>query len=203
MSRCERLVAMNGLFLCLIFASCAYRIPADDITQLQAGKTFNRQGNFLIGPGDEVDVFVFGEEKLSGRFTVSPTGILALPLLTPVAVSGMTTQQLTKRLETVLEGLVKNPRVVVSLLGIRSFQVYFGGEVRRVGAIPLTNETTFLQAVTLAGGLTEFATGRIVLVRQIGNNKVRRFAIRYDDILTGERYVDNITLESGDVIFAE
>ena len=198
---------MKSKEMVLLFSSvvtaCSYRIPADDITQLQAGKTFNRQGNFMIGAGDEVDVFVFGEEKLSGRFTVSPTGVLAFPLITPIPVAGMTTQQLTKRLESALESLVKNPRVSVSLLGIRSFQVFFGGEVRRVGAVPLNSETTFLQAITLAGGLTEFASGRIVLIRQIGNNKVRRFALRYDDILTGERYLDNITLESGDVIFVE
>lgn len=192
-----------ALLLSSLISSCSYRIPAEDIAQLQAGKTFNRQGTFLIGPGDEIDIFVFGEEKLSGRFTVSPTGILAFPLIAPIAVAGMSTAQLTRRLESALDSIVKNPRVSCSLLGIRSFQVYFGGEVQRVGAVPLTNETTFLQALTLAGGLTEFATGRIVLVRQLGNNKVKRFAIRYDDILTGERYVDNISLEAGDVIFAE
>jgi polysaccharide export outer membrane protein len=195
--------ALIGLLFGWLLAACSYRIPAEDISQLQAGKTFNRQGSFMIGPGDEIDVFVFGEERLTGRFTVSPTGVLAFPLIAPIAVSGMTTAQLTKRLESSLSGIVKSPRVAVSVLGIRSFQVYFAGEVQRVGAVSLTSETTFLQALTLAGGLSEFATGRIVLIRQLGNNKVRRFALRYEDILTGERYVDNITLESGDVIFAE
>ncbi len=195
-------IAMSAVWLSCLSA-CSYRIPAEDISQLQAGKTFNRQGNFLIGPGDEVDVFVFGEERLTGRFTVSPTGLLSFPLIAPMMVSGMTTAQLTRRLEVALQGLVKNPKVAVNVLGVRSFQVYFAGEVARVGVVQLTSETSFLQALTMAGGLSEFATGRLVLVRQLGNNKVRRFALRYEDVLTGERYLDNITLEAGDVIYAE
>jgi len=184
-------------------ASCTFHIPAEDISQLQAGKTFNRQGGFTIGPGDEIDIVIYGEERLSGRFTVSPAGILTFPLIAPINVVGLTVAQLTKRLESALDSMVKNPRVTASLLGVRSFSVYFAGEISRIGVIPLTSETTFLQAMTLAGGPTAFATGRIVLIRQVGNNKVRRFSLRYEDILTGEKYIDNITLESGDVIYVE
>ncbi|HYX33126.1 MAG TPA: polysaccharide biosynthesis/export family protein [Oligoflexus sp.] len=183
--------------------ACTFHIPAEDISQLQAGKTFTRQGGFTIGPGDEIDIVVYGEEKLSGRFTVSPAGILTFPLIAPINVVGMTVAQLTKRLESALDSMVKNPRVTASLLGVRSFSVYFAGEISRIGMVPLTSETTFLQAMTLAGGPTAFATGRIVLIRQVGNNKVRRFSLRYEDILTGEKYIDNITLESGDVIYVE
>ncbi len=183
--------------------SCVFHIPAEDISQLQAGKTFNRQGSYLIGSGDEIDIVVYGEEKLSGRFTVSPAGVLTFPLIAPINVIGMTAAQLTKRLESALDGMIKNPRVTAGLLGVRSFSVYFAGEITRIGVVPLTSETTFLQAMTLAGGPTAFATGRIILIRQVGNNKVRRFSLRYEDILTGERYIDNITLESGDVIYVE
>ncbi len=186
-----------------LLASCAFHIPAEDISQLQAGKTFTRQGGFMIGPGDEIDIVVYGEDKLSGRFTVSPAGILTFPLIAPINVVGMTASQLTKRLESALDAMIKNPRVTASLLGVRSFSVYFAGEIGRIGVIPLSSETTFLQAMTLAGGPTPFATGRIVLIRQVGNNKVRRFSLRYEDILTGEKYIDNITLESGDVIYFE
>jgi polysaccharide export outer membrane protein len=182
---------------------CTFHIPAEDISQLQAGKTFTRQGGFMIGPGDEIDIVVYGEEKLSGRFTVSPAGILTFPLIAPINVIGMTAAQLTKRLESALDGMVKNPRVTAALLGVRSFSVFFAGEINRIGVVPLTSETTFLQAMTRAGGPTAFATGRIVLIRQVGNNKVRRFSLRYEDILTGEKYIDNITLESGDVIYVE
>ncbi len=197
---------MNLLKLALILSmipSCVSRIPADPVTQLQATKTFTRQGTFMIGPGDQLDIFVFGEEKLSGRFTISPTGILAFPLINTLNVSGMSSQQLTRRLEAALETYIKRPRVAVSLPSVKSFQVFFNGEVKRVGALNLSSETNILQALTLAGGLSDFASGRIVLVRQIGNNKVKRYAMQYDDILAGEKFLDGITVETGDVIIAE
>ncbi|RZA12295.1 MAG: hypothetical protein EOP10_31615, partial [Proteobacteria bacterium] len=87
--------------------ACATRIPAEPISQLQASKTFTRQGTFMIGPGDQLDIFVFGEERLSGRFTISPTGILAFPLINSLNVTGMSSTQLTKRLEGALEAYIK------------------------------------------------------------------------------------------------
>ncbi|MCX6131509.1 MAG: polysaccharide biosynthesis/export family protein [Proteobacteria bacterium] len=191
------------VLIMFLFSACSLRIPADDISQLQAGKTFTRQGNFLIGQGDELDIAVYGEEKLSGRYVISPAGILVFPLIAPINTLGMTTAQLTKRLESALEGLVKNPRVTAALRGVRSFTVFFAGEVGRIGAVPLTSETSLLQATVLAGGPTAFATGRIVIIRQFGNNRFRRFSLRYEDILTGESLLDNVGLESGDVVYFE
>ena len=187
----------------LLTGACVSRIPAEPITQLQGTKTFTRQGTFMIGPGDQLDIFVFGEERLSGRFTISPTGILAFPLIPSFNVTGMSSTQLTKRLEMSLDSYIKAPRVAVSLPSVRSFQVFFHGEIKRVGALNLTSETNLLQALTLAGGLSDFASGRIVVVRQIGNGKVKRYAVDYEDILSGEKFVDAITLETGDVIIAE
>jgi polysaccharide export outer membrane protein len=184
-------------------SACSSRIPADPVSELQASKTFTRQGTFMIGPGDQLDIFVFGEEKLSGRFTVSPTGILAFPLINTLNVSGMSSQVLTKRLEAALDTYIKSPRVAVSLPSVKSFQVFFNGEVKRIGALNLSSETNILQALTLAGGLTDFASGRIILVRQIGNSKVKRYAMQYEDILAGDKFVDGITVETGDVIIAE
>ncbi|RYZ88828.1 MAG: hypothetical protein EOP04_08415 [Proteobacteria bacterium] len=192
------------LSLSTLLTSCFFRIPAEDISQLQAGKTFDRQGGYLIGPNDELDIAVFGEESLTGRYTISPAGMLNFRLVSPINVNGMTPAQVTKRLEMALAGIVKRPRVTVALMASRSFNVYFSGQVTRVGTVSLTSETTFLQALTLAGGLTPFATGRIVLIRQIGDaKKVRRFSLRYEDILSGEKFLDSVTLESGDVLYVE
>lgn len=193
----------GALILVLLTSGCVSRIPAEPLTQLQASKTFTRQGTFMIGPGDQLDIFVFGEERLSGRFTISPTGSLAFPLIPSFHAAGMSSTQLTKRLETALDSYIKAPKVAVSLPTVRSFQVFFNGELRRPGALNLTSETNLLQAISLAGGLTDFATGRVIIVRQVGNSKVKRYAASYEDILAGENFVDAVTLESGDVIIAE
>jgi len=183
--------------------ACSHRIKAEDITNLQAGKTFDRQGVYRIGVGDEINVRVFGDQEISGNYIVSPTGFLHLPLIEPIQVSGLNSAQLTTRLTNALQRLIKDPRVTIALTGVRSFQIYLAGEVNRVGSVNLTNETTFLQAITLGGGLTEFANGRIVLIRKVDQNKVRRFSTTYERILAGKDATDYITLESGDVIFAE
>ena len=198
-----KILTLVLLGLMLVGGACASRIPADPITQLQGTKTFTRQGTFMIGPGDQLDIFVFGEERLSGRFTISPTGILAFPLIPSFNAAGLSSTQLTKRLELALDSYIKAPRVAVSLPSVRSFQVFFNGEFKKVGALNLTSETNLLQALSLAGGLTDFASGRIVVIRQIGNSKVKRYAVEYSDILTGDKFVDAITVETGDVIIAE
>ena len=187
----------------LLPVACSFKTPAEPITALQAGKTFNRQGSFMLGPNDQLDIFVFGEERLSGRFTISPTGTLSFPLIAPMNVAGMNTTQLSRRLEGALDSYIKGPRVAVSIPSVRSFQVFFQGEVARVGAVNLTSETNLLQAISMAGGLNSFATGRLVLVRQIGHGKVKRYAMQYEDLLAGDNQVDSITLETGDVIVAE
>ncbi len=183
--------------------SCWHRIPAIDLSLLKSGQTFDRQGSFRIGPGDELNVLVYGEDKLSGTFRVSPTGFLSIPLLPTLQVKGLTPSQLGYKLKNALRKLIKAPKVSVSLTGVRSFQVYFAGEVQRIGSINLTSETNFLQAITLAGGLTEFASGRIVLIRKIGTNKTQRYATTYKEVLSGKNFLDQVTLESGDIIIAE
>ena len=189
--------------LTVIHLGCSLRIPAADLSQLKSGRTFDRQGGFKIGPGDEVNVLVYGEDRISGTYRVSPTGLLAIPQLSPMQATGQSPSQLAFRIKNALGGLIKDPKVSVSLTGVRSFQVFFNGEVQRVGAVNLDNRTSFLQALTLAGGLTEFASGRIVLIRKIGANQTKRFATSYEDILLGKNYIDQVTLESGDIIIAE
>ena len=126
-----------------------------------------------------------------------------LPLLPPMQVSGQTPSALTYKVRNALRKLIKDPKVSISLTGVSSFQVFFNGEVQNVGAVNLTNETNFLQALTLAGGLTEFASGRIVLIRKTGTNKTIRYATTYKDVLLGKNFIDQVTLESGDIIIAE
>ena len=187
----------------LALSSCTHYIDAEPFSKVQSGRTFDRQGIYRISPGDQISVLVYGEDRLSGQYTVSSSGFLTLPLIPPIQVSGLTNQQLSSKLQTALRQMVKNPRVTTSLTGTKNFQVFFTGEVGSIGAVSLTNETTLLQALTLAGGLNDFASGRIVLVRKLRDKTIRRYATDYEDILSGEGQLDSLSLEAGDVIIAE
>ncbi|SMF13174.1 polysaccharide biosynthesis/export family protein [Pseudobacteriovorax antillogorgiicola] len=194
---------LGFLIWIILISSCSHYIDAEPLKNIQSGRTFDRQGTYRISPGDQVNVLVYGEDKLSGVFTISSTGFLSVPLIPPLQVSGLTTQQLNRKLGNALRSLIKSPRVSTSLTGAKNFQVYFTGEVNTVGAVNLTNETTLLQAISLAGGLNEFASGRIVLVRKIASKQVKRYATSYEDILSGSLQLDHLSLEAGDVIIAE
>lgn len=120
----------------------------------------------LLGPGDEIRVTVFDEENLSGEFQIDTAGTLALPLIEPVAISGMTPAQLAETIRGRLDqgGYVLNPQVSVDVLSYRP--IYVLGQVGQPGEYPYTANMNHLQAIAKAGGYTARADkGSLVLQR--------------------------------------
>lgn len=191
------------IIVALLINSCSHRVPTFDISKLKSGKSFNRVGAFVIGPRDQLSVTVYGDEKLSGEYIVSNTGILNLPLIPPVDVSGLTALQVSKKLQVALKNVMKYPRVSVSIIAFGSMRVFLLGEVKKVGFVELQGKTNIMQAVSMAGGLTDFATGRIVLIRNSRNNTAKRYSTTWDDVLDGKYSLDFKYLESGDTLFFE
>lgn len=194
---------MAAILLSLALSSCSHYIDAEPFSQIKSGQTFDRQGAYRLNPGDVVNVLVYGDDKLTGEYTVSSAGFLAIPLIPPVQAAGLTATQLGKKIRNALRVLIKKPRVTASITGAKNFRVFFAGEVNSVGVISLTNETSLLQALTMAGGLNDYASGRIVLVRKIAGQKIRRYSTDYEDILSGRGQLDRLNLEAGDVLIAE
>ena len=111
--------------------------------------------------------------------------------------------QLTETLQKALRPYVKNPIITVSVAGRDSYQVYFSGEVGRPGEITLQHSTTLLQGLAMAGGLTRFASGRIVLLRQGQTGVIQRYATTFYKLLSGKDQLDRFVLERGDYVLAE
>ena len=108
---------------------------------------------YKLGAGDKLRVTVFGEKDLSGNFDVNDQGIVALPLIGPVALGGKTINE-AEALITQKYGknYLVNPRVTVEVLNYRPF--YILGEVQKPGSYPYVSGLTVLNAVALAGGYT-------------------------------------------------
>jgi polysaccharide export outer membrane protein len=187
----------------MLVSACAAQVPAEDLSLAMAGTTFNRVGDYVISAGDQVSVKVFDQDNLTGTYVVSPTGILTFPLIGFVPAAGQTSLQLTDRLQKALKPYVKIPIVTVSVIGRDSYQVFFSGEVTKPGAVTLQSRTTLLQGLSMAGGLTRFASGRVVLLRQDPGGNIRRYATTYYRLLVGRDGVDRVSLERGDIIHAE
>jgi protein involved in polysaccharide export with SLBB domain len=93
--------------------------------------------------------------------------------------------------------------VTVSVSDAESFQIYFSGEVAIRGGRNLKGRTSLLQGLVLAGGLTDFASGQIYLIRRVGETEVKRYVTTYKDLLRGRKTLDFYYLERGDIIHAE
>ena len=160
---------------------------------------------FVLGPEDVIDVVVWKNPDLSRQVVIRPDGNISLPLIGDVRSSGMTANQLASDIADRFKAYKENPSVSVNVLEVNSYYVFVVGEVNTPGKLPLKSYTTILQALSLAGGFTQFASRNdIQVVRNLINAegvvKELRIPLRYDDLISEEGGVYNLTLQSGDTI---
>ncbi|HXI03921.1 MAG TPA: polysaccharide biosynthesis/export family protein, partial [Candidatus Saccharimonadales bacterium] len=137
-----------------------------------AGDSF--LSNYKIGVEDVLNVNVWKNPDLSITVPVRPDGRISLPLIGDVQAAGLTPMELKDRLTEMWKTYLSAPAVSVIVTEINSFKVYLVGEVARPGEQKLKNRTTLLQAVSLAGGFTQFAkSDKVVLLRREGDGEKR------------------------------
>ena len=121
---------------------------------------------YRIGPGDELNIIVFGHPDLSGNFVIDPQGDLTMPLIGRLPVRGETVDSITTQVtQAYSESFLVDPRVSVELLNSRPF--YILGQVNEPGEYPYVRGVTVRQAVAIAGGYTRRAdTAEFVIYRQ-------------------------------------
>jgi polysaccharide export outer membrane protein len=156
---------------------------------------------YVIGALDVVVVSVWKEPELSATVPVRPDGKISLPLLDDVQAAGLTPMQLAGAVTESLRKYVSEPRVTVVVTAINSKRYYILGEVGKPGAFPLLPRMTVLQALSSAGGFSQFANLRnIYVLRQTEDGKQIKLPFNYRDVLRGNRPEQNILLEPGDTI---
>ncbi len=160
---------------------------------------------FLLGPEDELEVVVWKNQDLSKRVVIRPDGKVSLPLIGDVPTTGLTADQLAEEIEERYKAFKENPAVSVNVVAVNSYYVFVVGEVNSPGKLQMKSYTTILQAISLAGGFTQFAgQNDIRIIRNVinGEGKVKelRIPIRYDDLISDDGAAYNVTLQSGDTI---
>ncbi|MHB8652856.1 MAG: polysaccharide biosynthesis/export family protein [Terriglobia bacterium] len=156
--------------------------------------------DYLIGPQDVLNIDVFQQPEFSRAVPVRPDGKITLPLINDVQAAGLTPEQLATAIAKLLAKYVTNPRVSVIVAQINSRLVYIGGEINHPGALPLISHMTVLQAIFLAGGLTQYANGKKIYVMRIENGKQVHYPFNYKQAIKGEDSKENIVLKPGDTI---
>jgi polysaccharide biosynthesis/export protein len=155
---------------------------------------------YKIGAQDVLRIDVWKEDQLTRTVPVRPDGKVTLPLLNDVQAAGLTPMQLAGVLSEGLKKYINNPQVTVTITEINSRRIYVTGEVTRAGAFPLLPNMTVLQALTSAGGFTQFAKTKNIYVLRTEGGKQVKHPFNYKDVINGKKPEDNIQLQAGDVI---
>jgi polysaccharide export outer membrane protein len=156
--------------------------------------------DYVIGPGDVLEISVWKEEALTKLVTVLPDGKISFPLIGEAMASGWTVADLKKEIQTRLSQFVPDPVLSLSVNQMNSLMIYVVGKAKNPGRFILNTNVDVLQALAMAGGLNSFAKrGQIKVFRKYdGQTKI--FDFDYDDVSEGKRLEQNIQLVRGDVI---
>jgi polysaccharide biosynthesis/export protein len=203
------LVSLNGriiqillLFAGLLGSADAAPAPAP-APALPSGGTAASQANYLIGPGDSLQVFIWKNPDLTTTVPVRPDGRISIPLVEDIECAGKTPTQLARDIEARLRMYVVNPIVTVivsNFIGPYTQQVRIVGEAAQPKALPYRANMSVLDAMIEVGGLTTFAAGnRAKLVRSI-NGQQTSTTIRLEDLLKDGDVTENVQLQPGDII---
>jgi polysaccharide export outer membrane protein len=191
----------------LIATSCAYSQdaqktpPASGTTAKPAPEAKSASGEeYRIGPQDLVRIDVWKEPDISRTIPVRPDGKISLPLMNDVQAAGLTAMELAGSIREGLSKYITSPQVTVTVTEINSRRVYVTGEVMRPGAQPLLPNMTALQALTSAGGFTQFARTKSIYILRNEDSKQVKHPFNYKAVLDGKHPEDNIQLQPGDVI---
>ena len=158
--------------------------------------------NYLIGPGDVLEISVWKEEALTKNLSVLPDGKINFPLIGEVAAAGKTVAQLKKEIATRLVRFVPDPVLSVGVQQVNSLMIYVIGRVNKPGRFVLNTNINVLQALAMAGGLDSFAKRDQVKIFRSVSDKVMIYTFDYDRVSAGRNLRQNITLMRGDVVVA-
>ena len=166
----------------------------------QAAKPATQDPNYIIGAQDVLDISVWKEPELTRTVPVRPDGKISMPLLNDVQAAGLTPTQLAGQITQSLTKFVTSPQVTIIVTQINSQRVYILGEVARAGAYPLLPQMTFLQALSSAGGFTQFANQKKIYMFRTENGKQVKYPFNYKAVIDGKQPEENVVLKAGDTI---
>ena len=157
--------------------------------------------SYIIGNGDILEIVTWKEPDFSrDEIIVRLDGKISFPLLDDVDAAGKTPTQLKLDIQEGLKEYIAEPHVTVTVRSAASKRFYILGEIANTGEYPLTKKLTVLQAFALAGGFTEWASKKeIILFRRVeGKDEVIR--INYKKIVKGDDFQENVSLRADDTI---
>ena len=157
--------------------------------------------DYVIGPGDLLNIEVWKDPVLTRQVVVLPDGNIAYPLIGELVAGGRTVAQLKKEIEQKIARYVPEAVLTVEVRQLNSMHIYVLGRVQAPGRTTLNANINVLQALAIAGGPTPYANRSKVRIFRYEGEKTKVFSFDYDDVTAGKELHTNIELKRGDVVY--
>ncbi len=156
--------------------------------------------SYKVLPGDMLQISVWGEENLQEEVLVRPDGAFSFPLCGDISARNRSVNELQEEITKRLSRYISNPVVTVSVAQVLGNKVYVIGQVTRPGVFVVNPQVDVLQALSMAGGTTPFASlNDIKILRRTGDRQ-QALQFRYNEVVKGRNLEQNVILQSGDVV---
>ena len=158
---------------------------------------------YLLYPGDQIDVVVQTAPELSRTLTVGPDGRITMPMSTPIMAAGRSLPFVQNQLKAELAKQLRDPTLAVTSRAFAPQQIFIGGEVGQQGSYTIPGPIGSLEAIFMAGGfLSSAKTSEVVVLRRAPNGGLMMRVVNHKNGLRNIRsYADNMQLRRGDIIF--
>jgi len=171
------------------------------LTISYAQESTSKDYSYIIGPKDLLTISVFEVPELNITVRVSEDGTITLPLLGQIKVDGLSRFDLERKLATLLEkNYLKNAQVTIFIKEYQSKRVSVIGAVKSPGNYELIGKQTLLQMLSTAGGLTEEASDRIIIIRQYSDGRSKSLIIDLEELMLKGNPKLNIPIYASDII---
>jgi polysaccharide export outer membrane protein len=157
--------------------------------------------DYIIGSGDTLQISVWKEQEASVPLAVvRPDGKITVPLIKDIEVASLTPPEAEQRITERLAKFITDPNVTVVVATINSKKIYIVGAARKEGPLPYTYGMTVLQAISEAGGLTDYAKRKRIYIQHTVNGQTYQQDFNYDEVIKGQNMDQNIVLLPGDTV---
>ena len=196
-------IASKALASLLLLSALAQTTAAQDAPPAAPVQLGGDGREYLIGPGDNLQIFVWRNPELSGRVPVRPDGRISTPLVEDIVAVGKTPSDLAREMERRLAEYVRSPQVNVI---VESFAGTFDDRIRVVGqaaapkTVPYRDRMTLLDVVIEVGGLGEFAAGNRAKIVRRKNGETKETKVRLGDLVNKGKVQYNMPMQPGDVL---
>ena len=185
------------LAICLGLLACA---PNAAKTGTAEEASAAQESGYIVQPGDVLEISVWKEKDLQREVVVLPGGSLSFPLAGEIQASGKTVEQLRKDIATRLAKYIPGAVVTVSAKQIQGNKIYVLGKVNRPGEYAASRYVDVMQALSIAGGVTPFASVNSIQVLRRVNGVQIAIPFKYSKVESGRGLEYNLTLQSGDTV---